>query len=242
MNNLLTGLISSILILGSSASIAQVVTPDDPQGWFATDQAGSGTGTISDTQPRGAGTGSLEFTTSGSTADQVSAGRIPLIRLNDITAVGYDFYSDNGNFAPALKLAYFGATFGTLVYEPGENLPYTTNTWVSRPDVTGGNWWSTENPGGPRQTLAAWQASLGNPLVNFFKVGVGSGWNSATTGYADLVTLNGATWDFEATPAGTLPPGPVPARQVPTMSEWVLMLLALMLGLIVFARRKQLFS
>jgi hypothetical protein len=60
--------------------------------------------------------------------------------------------------------------------------------------------------------------------------------SAAPTGFADMVVLNGTSWDFEApTTEGPLPPQPepappAPATPVPTMSQWALIMLALMMA------------
>ncbi|MEH6589946.1 MAG: hypothetical protein V7746_06825 [Halioglobus sp.] len=248
MNKLLTGLFSSILLVGSAATMAQViVTPDDGQGWFADEQAGSATGSISVAQPRGAGTGSLEFITTGNIADQLSAVKVPtpLVKLSKISGVGYDFYASDPVRGPAIKLWYLGGNVfpfsGVLIYEPGENGAYPVGAWVSRQNVVAGNWWLSSEPAGPRKTLTQWGMDLGDPTVSFLRAGVGSGWNVATTSYVDLVTLNGTTWDFEATPtAGPLPPEPAPTPTAPevvsTMSAYGLVVT--MLGLFFVAARR----
>lgn len=190
------------------------VTVDDinKEGWFGMDKAGAATGAITETNPHGTGnTGSLEFTNSGSPEDIINAARIPLVAMNEIDAIGYDFWSDNATVAPALKLQYWNPTrFGTLVYEPINQGAYPINTWVTV-DGASGLWWSTEFGQGDKRTLAQWQADIGDIPVTFMQTGVGSGWTQAMTGHVDMVRLQDAAtntvWDFEY--AAPLPPPPL---------------------------------
>lgn len=190
------------------------VTVDDinKEGWFGMDQAGSATGAITETNPHGTGnTGSLEFTTSGSAEDIINAARIPLVAMNEIDAIGYDFWSDNTTVAPVLRLQYWNLTrFGTLSYEPINQGAYPTNTWVTV-DGASGLWWSTEFGQGDKRTLAQWQADIGDTPVTFLQTGVGSGWTQVMTGNVDMVHLQTATtntvWDFEG--VAPLPPPPL---------------------------------
>jgi hypothetical protein len=57
----------------------------------------------------------------------------------------------------------------------------------------------------------------------------------------DYIELNGTTWDFED--VAVLPPEPPLPEQkpIPTLSQWALITMFLLLGLTVFANRKRLF-
>jgi hypothetical protein len=229
----------------NASAVLVTVTAEEPDGWFGMDQAGAATGALTTTQPYpSGGTGSLEFTTSGDQADIINAARIPLIRFNEITSVAYDFYSSDGTVAPALKIQYWNPTrFGTLVYEPyvSANPAYSIDTWTYA-NASAGTWWSTEFGQTDLRLFADWITEIGDVPVTFLQTGVGSGWSTAMTGHVDMVTLgvngNATTWDFEG--EAPLPPQPeVPSRSVPTLSQWALILMALMIGGLAFRSRKR---
>jgi hypothetical protein len=241
--------IGALLLIAAvtvNAAVALVtVTAEEPDGWFGMDQAGAATGALTTTQPYGpGGTGSLEFTTSGSTTDIINAARIPLTRFNEITSVAYDFYSTDATVAPSLKIQYWSPQrFGTLVYEPYNNGAYSINTWTPT-NASAGMWWSTESGfgGDDRRPFSEWITEIGDVPVTFLQTGVGSGWSTAMTGHVDLVTLgingNATTWDFED--EGPLPPQPEERTSgIPTLSQWALILMALMIGGLAFKNRKR---
>jgi hypothetical protein len=239
--------IGALLLIAAvtvNAAVALVtVTAEDPGGWFGMDQAGAATGAITTTEPYGPGnTGSLEFTTSGNPADIINAARIPLARFNEITSVAYDFYSTDKTVAPSIKIQYWNPQrFGTLVYEPVNNGGFVAGAWTFA-NASAGMWWSTEFGQVDLRSFADWKTEIGDVPVTFLQTGVGSGWSQAMTGHVDMVTLgiNGdaTTWDFEG--AAPLPPQPeVPSSSIPTLSQWALILMALMIGGLAFRSRKR---
>jgi hypothetical protein len=79
-------------------------------------------------------------------------------------------------------------------------------------------------------------------LMNFFQMGFGStgGTVPATTSYLDYIELNGTTWDFEK--VSELPVEPaLTTEPVPTMSQWALITILMLIGLTLFTNRKRLF-
>jgi hypothetical protein len=226
----------------------QVVTvlPNSTQGWFEK-QGGGGNATmeLSTDQPFGPGhTGSLKFIKPNAAGAIIQAARIPAIRASDIREVGWAFYSDSATNFPVVKIEYFGqGRSGTLVYDHSNITSYTPNTWRVVPvDLNSDLWWSTESGSGTKKTLAAWQQDLGNIAINYFVVGIGStgGASAAVTSYVDLVhlatTRSNIYWDFEATGDDPLPPQP----PVPTLTEWGMIILSLLLtGLAVVQIRRK---
>jgi hypothetical protein len=221
----------------------QVVTvlPTSTSGWSEKQGTGGGaTMELSTDQPFGPGnTGSLRFIKPNAAGAIIQAARIPGIRASDIREVGWAFYSDSATNFPVVKIEYFGqGRSGTLVYDRS-NISYTSNTWREVPvDNNKDLWWSTEFGSGDKRTLAQWQQNLGNIAINYFVVGIGStgGASAAVTSYVDLVHLatssSNTYWDFEATSNVQPPP-------IPTLSEWGLIILSLLMtGIAVFLIRK----
>lgn len=231
------------LFVAGMAVADEIVTPEDQQGWF---EYSSSTGTfglgITDQQ---GGTSSLMMSTNGTDGQIVQAARIPLIRIDAITSISWDAYSDQaaaGHY-PFPQLEYWNPTIsGTLVYV-ASNQTVANNTWTTiTVDFNNDDFWDTRS--GLTKSLANWQADpdVGPVLMNFFRMGYGSssGTFAATTAYMDFVELNNTTWDFQDVAA--LPPQP-PAesvnQSVPTLSQWALIVMVLSLGMVAFFRRKQ---
>lgn len=218
MRNLLIGLASSIFVLFSAATTAQiVVTPGDAQGWIG---RASNTGTLglgpADQQ---GGTGSLSMITTGGGGDIVKVARVPLITIDAITSISWDVYTDNAASYPRPQLEYYqlGGRAGTLTYV-ASNTVVPVNAWTSLTVDNNDLFQSSEAGASPPQTLAEWQLELSGVLMNFFQLGYGSTTGSTTTNAnIDFVELNGTTWNFEAVPPVEPPP---PAESVtvdPTM-------------------------
>jgi len=210
--------IAVLALIFAQVSYAQdvvTVTESDTQGWFEKGES-TGTGGLSLNNPHGpGGTGSLEFITDGSDGQIMQVARIPLITVDAITAIGWDFSSDHETNYPVAKIEYysiFPPRSGTLVYQRSGS--YTPGSWETVNGMAG-MWWSTEAGfgGGDLRTFAEWQLELAGILSNYFVVGVGStsGGVPASTSYIDMVHLQTATsntiWDFES--EGALPPLPI---------------------------------
>ena len=237
------------LLLVANASMAQiVVTPTDTEAWI---DRGTNTGTLGlGIADNNGGTSSLLLSTDGSPSQIIRASRIPLapflaITIDQVTSVSWDFYTDNAANYPRPQLEYFGSgVSGTLVYETG-NLTPALNTWQSASVDFGADTFR-DTRDNSIQTLDAHKAAIaaaatGPVLMNYFQFGYGStsGSFAATTAYLDNPGLNGTTWDFED--VVVLPPEPAPpAVPAPTMSQWALITLAMLLAGVVFIRRKQL--
>ena len=227
------------LLLGASIVMAQVaffvVTPGDPQGWF---ERGSNTGTIGlGVADSHGGTSSLLLSTDGSDGQIVKVARVPIpvIRVSGVASVSWDLNTDNITNYPRPNIEYWSpALAGTLVYEISNFTP-TANTWQNV--VMSGSSMFRDTNTNVVDTLANFQAGpIGNVPVNFFQLGFGStsGAVPAVNGNIDYVELNGTTWDFEE--VAILPPEPVvPTQQgIPTLSQWALILLAMLMGLVAF--------
>jgi hypothetical protein len=242
----IVSLLAGALLLGTSALLAQVqlivVTPADAQGWFVK-RADTGTVGLGIVDKKG-GTSSLLLSTDGSAGQIIRAARIPtpLMRIDEITSLSFDAYSDSAVNYAYPQLEYFNLTYaGTLVYD-ATNIALATNTWTSVVvDLNVDKFWSTDYGQGDLRTLAQWQTepTVGPVLMNYFQMGYGSTGAETTqaTAYMDFVELNGTTWDFQDVAA--LPPEPAPVqRSVPTLSQWGMITLFALLGLVAFTRRK----
>jgi hypothetical protein len=220
------------------------VLPTDAKGWFEKQGTGGGaTMELSTDQPFGPGnTGSLRFIKPDAAGAIIQAARIPVIRASDLREVGWVFYSDSATSFPVVKIEYYGqGRSGTLVYDRDNIASYTPNTWQDvQVDFNSDLWWSTEFGSGDKRTLTQWQQNLGNIAINYYVVGIGSTGpaSAAVTSYADLVHLATSStntyWDFEATGDDPLPP-------IPTLNEWGIIILSLMLtGIaVVWIRKNQ---
>ncbi len=234
--------LGSLLFASVAMATSVVVTPGDAQGWF--EKSGT-TGTFGlGIADQAGGTSSLLMSTDGSAGQIINAARIPLIRINAITSLSWDVYTDQVGNYPRPQLEFWSTSnFGTLVYDTS-NLTLTANTWTTvTVDLNSDLFWNTANGHGDLRTLAAWQAepTVGSSLMNFFRMGYGStgGGFTATTAYMDFVELNGTTWDFQD--VALLPPEP-PApvySPIPTLSQWTLILLAMFLGMVAFVRLRR---
>ena len=229
--------------------VVVVVDPENLNGWFSLNQAGSASVTIGTTQGYGIGTGSLEYLGMDSSDDRAEAGRIMVGSLSGISGIGYFFYSDSVQ-AAALKIEYWSPThFGTLNWEPANNGSPSTGQWNSSGNASGGNWWTTESLNGgteggqtDQRTLADWVTELGDPGTTLLRIGAGSGWSSAVTTYADLVWVDRTNeyvqWDFETQAPAPLPPRPPQAKSspIPTAGTWALIIMTLGLAFFGFRR------
>jgi len=154
-----------------------IVTPTEPGGWF--EKSGStavGALTTNNPYPLPDGIGSLEFVTDGTDGQIIQAARIPVINVDDIIALEWDFSSNHATSYPKAKIEYFStspARSGTLVYNGADS--YTPGTWQTEDGFTG-TWYSTEAGygSGVQKTLAEWQIDLAGVFSNFFVVGLGT--------------------------------------------------------------------
>lgn len=233
---LLTLLAAVTFSITAIADTVVEVTPEDTQGWF---ERVSNTGTVGQgPADNNGGASSLALLTDGSAGQIIKASRIPLITIGDITSISWDAWSDSATYFPIAQLEYYSqARFGTLFYASSNGgIPastWTTFTVTAQTMFTDSNTQTTK-------TFGEWQIELGDILMNYFQVGYGStgGAFPATTAYTDYIELNGTVWDFEA--VATLPPQPtLPSRPVPTLSQWSMILLALLMVGGVAMRRRQ---
>jgi hypothetical protein len=225
MNKLLAGLLGSIFILGSAISMAQpiLVTPADSQGWIG---RASNTGTLGvGLADLHGGNASLSLTTIGAGGDIVKVARVPLITIGEITSISWEVYTDNAISYPRPQLEYYSVgplgRSGTLRFDRSNRTP-ALNTWESYTvDINNDLFISSEAGASPPQSLAAWQAELGDVLMNFFQIGYGStgGDTTTTAATADYVELNGTTWDFEN---AVVPPEPPPPSESVTVEPTML--------------------
>ena len=243
------GLILSLLLVVTPVLAADVVvTPIDPQGWFAKQGNVNATGSIADVADSHGGTGSFEFNlqdVSDNSGSIFQIARIPAIRIDQVTEVGWEFRSDSTNSKyPVVKIEYYGSGSNGNIIHSG-SLVYlfsgavTPGAWQTvSVDLDNDLWWSTEFGSGVTHTLSEWQNLLGDIPVNYFFAGIGStsGNPGAATCYIDYIHLkadraNGpivdTTWDFEH--SGDLPPEP-PDGSIPTLSEWGFIIMALLLS------------
>jgi IPTL-CTERM motif len=244
MNKFLTGLLGSILIFASSATMSQIlVGPGATEAWVSRN---SNTGTLGLGIPdNNGGTGSLLMSTNGGVGQIIKAARLPFapvaaLTIDAISSISWDFYTSDAAYYPRPQLEYFSLAGGggTLVYE-ASNLSPTAGSWQTASVNIGADLFRDTRTN-TVATLASFQAgALNGVLMNFFQFGYGSTGGSfpAVTAYLDYPELNGSTWDFEA--VVTLPPEPRPPTPAPTMSEWALILMAMLLVLVVYTRRKQ---
>jgi len=177
-----------------------------------------GTAALSTAQPHGpGGTGSLLLQTDGSDGQIIQFARvpIPLVTVDQFTAISWDFYQESGSDVPRPKIEYWWVDqAGTLVYQG--NITATPGTWQTvTVDFATDLWYSTEFGSGDKRTLAEWQIELAGVPSNFVVIGFGTtvGVAPATVAYADMVhiatTKSDDTWDFEGDQTD-IPQLPVP--------------------------------
>ncbi len=225
-----------------------VVTPDDTQGWALKRGNRNASGQIADVPDNHGGQGSFEFKLDGSTDGSGSIfqiARIPVLTVDSIAGLSWDYKSDPGNGAyPVIKIEYWSSErHGSLVYIPAP--ASNPGSWETvTVDFDSDLWWSTELGHDNQRTLAEWQQELGGILVNYLVAGLGStsGNPAASTSYIDYIRLvekfrgTDTTWDFEG--KGELPPPVDPP--IPTLSEWGVIILSLLLtGYAWFWRRRE---
>ncbi len=157
---------------------AQIVTPNNLNGWGPANVRADAAVAITGDEPR-SGSGSLKFSFVTVTPGQDKAdfeklwGVVPGRTLGALSALSYEFYragssTTAAHFAPVLRLYYYNAVTGEsglLIWEPIYNGYGTipTDSWISA-DIFTGNFWMRAF--GPGRTIDDYNVSLAEWMAN----------------------------------------------------------------------------
>lgn len=196
-----------------------VVTPNNTQGWSATEQDSGATFNyvFDNTAPGNPSLGALELATTSDTASHIQYMVNTNTRLSSVNELSYYTKQNSASFAggdPSYQLAMCaggitGTTcsgFTTMVFEPYENGAVIPMAWQSW-NVMSGQMWSSHNvnsgtcqlvasQGTDLYSMATLQTLCPNAVI--FQTGVNVGSNNP--GYnveTDLFDFNGTVYNFE---------------------------------------------
>ena len=221
---LLSTVVAMGFIGGASAQTVEVV--DGGSDTFAfLPETGTPTGFFvygPDTPPEGVGSAFLG-TDDGADGIAIISQELAGVRIDQITTLTYQTYTDSSPQAPALQfsidydLTDMDASWqGRLVFEPSNTGTVNNGVWQSW-DTLAGNWWATGAPGNGVCPISS-PCSLATILSNFPNAGVqvlpltqllvksGSGWSGTNNTYTDQLAVTTNTgvniiYDFEPTMA-----------------------------------------
>jgi hypothetical protein len=243
-----------------AAAQAAVVTPATLGNWSAF-PFGGGSTSISTTVPR-SGSGSIEITlpTSSAGADWVYELATP-VKLSTFTSGAYEYWRDSASTVSGIQVPVYGlwidndcdtattADQAYLVYEPYYQTPsvtaFPTNQWVSETitpanvvwPIGGGMPWSTQPLSSYMNGTAAGTTITGSSCIMQVVPFAGSGWAGAFHGAIDNVRLTAG--GAELVNANFEPSPPATPVAVPTLSQWGLALMVLLLGALGFQRSRR---
>jgi hypothetical protein len=206
------------LFTSAKADTIQIITPSNPQGWAPANVQPGGSAAITNTNPR-SGDGSVEMSTNGSGAKADFQLVQNFGTLSSLTNLSIDTFRDglstaDPNLNAAFRLVFQNASgqFGQLIWERVYNLPGATplDQWVTN-NMTQDHFW-LKYFGQPAveefdHNLTFWQGDsrVGNASIVGINFGVGSGWAGTFHGFADNVSINGTTYNFEVNNATATP-------------------------------------
>lgn len=224
MNAILKGaaaLAGAALFATAASASTVIVTPGNPQGWSnPAGENGNGTGhsEITGSAPR-SGNGSLELhgdRTRWVLGDLYSSAS-DLGLFSDFVDLSFEYMIDAGSISSCCDQKYSPA-LRMIVWDDGVKKDFV---WEQAYQTGGygaagalGTWNTTDATGTfyrngtselDQRTLASWGSTLGaNAYVGAIYIGVGSGIGAGYTAYADNVTANGTTYNFETVPEPAL--------------------------------------
>ena len=211
---------TALLAVAASHAAAQtIVTPSNLQGWAPNFISAFGTVAITATQPRGAGTGSLKLTGTGS-ADRTRyafgtpRNGVGLGKLNELSTLSFDWFRSSSSTTSAWHVPVFRLT----IADPGQQINFfelvweyeyqfqnslnsaPTNQWINNQDLLEGNWYRGASVGFGCTTLyfsclrrsTNWGFSA-DAYVYGISIGTGGGWADAFNGFADDVRIGFGT-------------------------------------------------
>lgn len=210
-------LVGALCVASTAGASEVVVRPSNPQGWSnPASENGNGTGfSAITTASARSGNGSLELhgdRTRWVLGDLYDDGS-NLGLFSDFTDLAFEYSVDPSStnaccdpmYSPALRLVVWdGDVRNDFVWEQA----YQVGGYgAAGPKGT----WNTTNSSGTffkngtseldQRTLATWAGSLSaNAYVGAVYIGVGSGIGAGYLAYADNVTANGTTYNFEGVP------------------------------------------
>ena len=247
-------------IVWGSAAHAAIVTPASLGNWSPA-PFGGGSTAISSTFPR-SGSGSAEITLpDGSAGVDWSYQLTAPVALSTFTSGAYEYWRDNASTNPAFQVPVYGLLIdndcnpGTtadqayLIYEPYYQGPpvtaFPTDQWVSEAitpanvvwPIGGGMPWSTQPLSSYMNGTAAGTTITGSSCIMQVVPFAGSGWAGAFHGAIDNVRLTAG--GAELVNANFEPSPPATPVAVPTLSQWGLGLMVLLLGVLGFQRSRR---
>lgn len=207
-----------------AAATITVRSSDVGVSWFMNDTRTGGSVSFVDS--------SLQVTTTD--ANGTSQAKAQLVNygyigtpLSSIYALSYDALRSSGSTNSAAQTISLnievdfvgdGSSYTTLVFEPvyqsGGVGAMAIDTWQTWDAYAGGGatWWSTKDIPGvcAFNCFVSWSDIVAsNPdavVVGLLGFNVGSGWAGNFVGYADWLTVNDTTYDFESDPPLIGPP------------------------------------
>lgn len=214
--------------LASLASNVIEVTPDNPMGWTEENVRDDGASIISDLVSDQYG-GNASLSQSFSDSDGKTDFRLlqSFGPVEDLTALGFDWYRDGSSTAPG----HLTPAIGLFVADDNDNswllkwegvyngYPIAgtgapTDEWITE-DLLDANFWRIPqlengsfvgfggcNQAGDPYGCFQFDRTLEDDWLDGFEVvgieiGIGSGWNGIFLSYADYVTINDTAFDFE---------------------------------------------
>lgn len=246
-----------IAVAACGVEAQTIVTPANPQGWAPNSLLGSGAVGITSTNPRGAGTGSLELTGTGAGDRTRFAYGTAAVggfgKLNQLSTLSFDWFRASSSTTNAWNTP----VFRLIVADPGQQLTYRelvweydyqfasgnntapTNQWIDDQNLLAGNWYIGGSNGPGCASLYGTCLKQGtnwgfssDAYVYGISIGTGSGWVNSFAGFADDVRIGFGTqpvasFDFETS-----------STVVPEPSTYALMAAGLA-GLLAVQRRRR---
>ncbi len=219
----------TVVIHNSYASNTIIITPDNPDWWFAQETpTGSGTFVTGPSTPP-LGNGSLELTVDSTGGEIFGTFTYAGTRLDTIKSLSYSTYRVSGAPALAPHLDFDVDTDvtdtntswqGRLAYEPYYTNTVSTGvwqTWNPLDNSTPGNWWFSGAPGNsvcPISSPCTWAQILADfpnigirsagPNTGALQFKAGGGWTGGFVGNVDAFSIGignvVTTYDFEPPP------------------------------------------